>query len=210
MSGDSQALAAWSKWVLAGGGAVCAVCVVGLLALASPALASKGVVGFFGGQSGEPALGGTFNNPQGVAINQTTGDIYVADHDNSRIERFDSSGSFISAWGRDVVQSGKPGDLGEGLLEVCTVAADCKAGQLRSGVGGEVARPEGIAIDQATGNVYVSEQFNRRISEFTASGEFVRTFGWDVAAGGGTTFEVCNVAADCKRGSAGGNAGQFG
>jgi uncharacterized membrane protein len=210
MSGDPRAPAAWSNWIMAGRGAVCAACAVGFLALASPALASKGVVGFFGGQSGEPALGGTFNNPQGVAVNQATGDIYVADHNNGRVQRFDSSGAFVSAWGRDVIQSGKPGDLGEGVLEVCTVAADCKAGLLGSGVGGEVARPQGIAIDQATGNVYVSEQFNRRVSEFTASGEFIRTFGWDVETGGVTTFEICAVAASCKRGVGGGNAGQFG
>jgi dipeptidyl aminopeptidase/acylaminoacyl peptidase len=180
------------------------------LALATPALASRGVTGFLGSQSGEPALGGTFDNPQGVAVNQTTGDIYVADHDNARVERFDASGAFIAAWGRDVIQSGKPGDLGEGMLEVCTVPADCKAGKLGSGVGGELGRPEGIAVDQATGNVYVSEQFNRRVSEFTANGEFVRTFGWDVETGGGSTFEVCTVAANCKRGEGGSNAGQFG
>ena len=180
------------------------------LALAAPAPASKGITGFFGAQSGEPALGGTFSNPQGVAVNQTTGDIYVADHDNARVERFGASGAFISAWGRDVIQGGKPGDLGEAVLEACTVAADCKAGELGSGVGGELGRPQGIAVDQATGNVYVSEQFNRRVSEFTASGEFIRTFGWDVEAGGGTTFEACTVAANCKRGAGGANAGQFG
>jgi len=184
--------------------------VLSSLAFAAPAPASKGVTGFFGGQSGEPALGGTFSNPQGVAIDQTTGDIYVADHDNARVQRFSASGAFISAWGRDVVQSGKSGDLGEGVQEVCTVAADCKVGQLGTGVGGEIGRPQGIAIDQATGNVYVGEQFNRRVSEFTASGEFVRTFGWDVEAGGGTTFEVCTVAANCRRGAGGENAGQFG
>lgn len=190
--------------------AVVAVWALSSLVSATPALASEGVTGFFGGQSEEPALGGTFSSPQGVAVNQATGDIYVADHDNSRVERFSASGAFISAWGRDVIQSGKPGDLGEAVLEVCTVAADCKTGELGSGVGGELGRPQGIAVDQATGNVYVSEQFNRRISEFTASGEFIRTFGWEVEAGGGTTFEVCTVAANCERGAGGGNAGQFG
>jgi hypothetical protein len=213
MSGDAQAPLARAERTApvlgiaaVGGLLACLAC----LLFASSALASGGVVGFFGGQSGDPALGGTFNNPQGVAVNQTTGDVYVADRNNARVQRFDASGTFISAWGRDVIQSGKPGDLGEGLLEVCTVAADCKAGLLGSGVGGEVGRPQGIVVDQATGNVYVSEQFDRRVSEFTASGGFIRAFGWDVDAAATTTFEVCTVAASCKRGSGGANAGQFG
>jgi hypothetical protein len=182
------------------------------LGIASPALASKGVIGFFGTQSAEPALGGTFNDPRGVAINQATGDIYVVDSGNNRVQRFDSSATFLSAWGRDVIQSGKPGDLGD-AYELCTIAADCKAGSrgtLADGPGGELAGPQGIAIDQATGNVYVTEQNNRRVSEFSAGGVFLRTFGWDVETGGVTTFEICTVAANCKRGATGGEGGEFG
>jgi hypothetical protein len=182
------------------------------LGLASPALASKGVIGFFGTQSAEPALGGTFNGPRGVALNQATGDVYVVDSGNSRVQRFDSSGTFVSAWGRDVIQSGKPGDLGD-AYEVCTIASDCKAGSrgtLADGPGGELAGPQGIAIDQATGNVYVSEQNNRRVSEFSSNGTFLRTFGGDVETGGVTTFEICTVAANCKRGATGGDGGEFG
>ncbi len=193
-----------------------AAATVGLLAwilgAAPPAQASKGVVGFFGTQSGDPALGGTLNGPRGVAVNQTTGDVYVVDAGNNRVQRFDSSGAFIGAWGRDVIQGGKPGDLGD-AFELCTVAADCKAGSrgtLADGPGGELAGPQGVAVDQASGNVYVTEQNNRRVSEFTSSGTFLRTFGWDVETGGVTTFEVCTVAANCKRGATGGEGGEFG
>ncbi|HEY5709143.1 MAG TPA: hypothetical protein VIS51_07085 [Solirubrobacterales bacterium] len=183
-----------------------------LLGLSSSALASKGVIGFFGTQSGEPALGGAFNGPRGVAVNQATGEIYVADFGNNRVQRFDSSGAFISAWGRDVIQGGKPGDLGD-AYEICAIAADCKIGSrgtLADGPGGELAGAQGVAIDQGTGNVYVTEQNNRRVSEFTASGAFVRTFGWDVETGGVTTFEICTLAANCKRGATGGEGGEFG
>ena len=197
---------------LARAAAIAALLASAMLGGASPALASKGVVGFFGTQSGEPALGGTFSGPRGVAVNQTTGDIYVVDAGNNRIQRFDSSSAFISAWGRDVIQSGKSGDLGD-AFEVCAIAADCKAGSrgtLADGPGGELAGPQGVAIDQATGNVYVTEQNNRRVSEFASGGTFIRTFGWDVETGGVTTFEVCTIAANCKRGATGGEGGEFG
>lgn len=198
------------KWLQAWAAVVAGLLI--LLGAASPALASRGVVSFFGSQSAEPAFGGTFNSPRGVAVNQTTGDIYVADSGNNRIQRFDSSGAFISAWGRDVIQSGKSGDLGD-AYEICTIASDCKAGSrgtLADGPGGEVAIPQGVAVNQTTGDIYVTEQSNRRVSEFTASGTFLRTFGWDVETGGATTFEVCTVAANCKRGASGGGGGEFG
>jgi len=83
----------------------------------------------------------------------------------------------------------------------------------RSGVGGPA------------GSVYVSEgASNQRISQFTADGDFVRTWGYDVvdavnhpgaANDNGTGFEICdvtngNTANQCKAGVAGGAAGQLG
>jgi hypothetical protein len=56
--------------------------------------------------------GGQFNQPAGIAINQATGDVYVADRGvnasgNERIQEFTSSGEFVRAWGVDVVESGE-------------------------------------------------------------------------------------------------------
>ncbi len=157
---------------------------LGALAFAPAAgAAPKGVIDFYGGTG---TLGGRFGNattsPTGLAVNNTTGDIYVADGNLNRVQRLSSSGAFISAWGKDVIQSLAPGDTGTGF-EVCTVAANCKAGTT-GGLGGQLNFVAGIAVDQATGNVYVTEQNNRRISVFTAAGAFVRTFGKDVVASG--------------------------
>jgi len=48
---------------------------------------------------------------------------------------------------------------------------------------GQLRNPSGIATDPVTGHVYTAEEGNKRISEFTAWGNFVKAFGWDVAPG---------------------------
>jgi hypothetical protein len=164
------------------------------LALALPSTASaatQGVVGFFGefGTSG-----GQFSQPlRGVAVQSSTGDVFVVDSGNQRVQRFSADGVFERAWGKDVVIAGRPGDTGTGA-EVCTVAADCKGGVIASvdARGGEFAfgtngnlDGAGIAIDQSDGFVFVSERFNRRVQQFTADGVFVRAWGRDVVKPGG-------------------------
>ncbi len=68
--------------------------------------------------------------------------------------------------------------------------------------------PRGIGVDPANGDLYVADQANQRIVEFTAWGQFVRTFGWGVA-NGTAEAQVCTVAASCRAGVEGGGAGQL-
>jgi hypothetical protein len=157
-------------------------------------------------------LGGQFGTPRGIAINQTgsggvaAGTMYVIDS-QARVERFSPSGAFERLWGFDVVTGGGTG------FEICTVAAECKAGITTptTGNGGQIgSNVQGVAVNQTTGHVYVTETGNRRVSEFDADGNFVRAWGWDVQIGGIVGFEVCTVAANCKQAAAaGGNGGQF-
>ncbi|HSK49738.1 MAG TPA: hypothetical protein VK889_04495, partial [Solirubrobacterales bacterium] len=81
--------------------------------------------------------------------------------------------------------------------------------------------PMGWAINQATGDLDVRDRDTRRVQQFSADGDFIRMWGWDVVITGapnnvGTSaFEVCdvtngNVASDCKIGTSGTNDGQFG
>ena len=49
---------------------------------------------------------GQFREPASISQNTTTGDIYVADRQNNRIQKFDEAGNFLEAWGFDVVASG--------------------------------------------------------------------------------------------------------
>src|SRR5665811_1978863 len=132
--------------------------------------------------SDEPA-GQQCQNTRGVAADPSNGLIYVADFGNSRIVQFSAWGTFLRAWGWDVVASG-PGDTDEGEFEIC-VPADgdvCKAGSAGGGAG-QLASPVGVALDSA-GEVYVAERTNRRIQKFSSNGDFVFAAGRDVVFDG--------------------------
>lgn len=70
---------------------------------------------------------------------------------------------------------------------------------------GQLTNPRGVATNRTTGHVYVAEIANRRVSEFTAWGEFVKAWGWNVSpdgAAGDTAadqFEICTAA--CQTGT---------
>ena len=69
----------------------------GVLALGvSPAFARKVYVPSvsFGGEGSGP---GQFKEPVGVAVNDETGDVYVVDKGNKRVEEFTASGTFVKA-----------------------------------------------------------------------------------------------------------------
>jgi hypothetical protein len=85
---------------------------------------------------------------------------------------------------------------------------------LTSGSGaGQLENPRGIAASPTTGHIYVSDLHNARIDEFTAWGNFVRAWGWDVSPDGapGDTasdqLEVCTTV--CQAGVEGSGAGQL-
>jgi sugar lactone lactonase YvrE len=191
------------------------------------ASASKQVVAYFGTEAGSGQQGGQFSGVGDIAVNSSgagpaeKGDIYVIDTGNNRIQRFAQDGNgtpsnpfddtfpFVGAWGAGV----DAGLAGSGY-EVCTVAANCTAGA-RSGGNGALDQPNGIAVDQDTGVVYVTDASNNRVSVYEGDGTFLRSFGWDVVQSGpgdtGTGFEIC-VAANgdqCKAGSSGSGAGQL-
>ncbi len=173
--------------------------------------APKGVVDYFGSTGTQ---GGQFNAPRGVAVRQSTDDIYVVDSTNHRVQRFNTSG-FVSAWGRDVITGGTTD------FEICIVAMTCKIGTTAppgppsppDGPAGELSTPQGIAVDQVDGSVYVTDQGNLRVQKFDKDGNFIYALGKDVDTvdqvidDGGTDFEVCT--ASCKQGVSGATGGAF-
>jgi sugar lactone lactonase YvrE len=148
-------------------------------------------------------LGGEFSEPEGVAVDGA-GNVYVADTQNNRIQKFDSSGNFLLAWGKDV-DSSNPGTG----AEICTVAANCQAAASSSGLGGEFQTIWGIGAD-GSGNVYVAETGGQRIQKFDSSGNFLRAWGKNVDLSNPSTgFEICTVAANCTSNSSGGLGGEM-
>jgi hypothetical protein len=142
------------------------------------------------------ALAGEFARPRGLGAD-AAGNTYVADDENNRIQKFDSSGSFLRAWGKDVIGN----DTFTGF-EICVPANGdiCKTG-VDDVRGGEMDQPFSAATD-SVGNVYVADRYNNRIQKFDTSGNFQRAWGEDVVNGGGTGFEICVVGVDtCKAGT---------
>ena len=209
------------------------------------ASASQQVIDYFGTQVGSDTHGGQFLGARDVAVNYTgagpadPGDVYVADSNGlvgGRIQRFayddngtpgepyDDSYDFVSAWGADVVQEGGVGDQGNAAqanFEICTVASQCKAAAIASGNGtvagdGAMFQSEGIAVDQDTGRVYVSDSIpgyafgnNARIDVYEGDGTFLYSFGFDVdASEPGTGYEICPATHVCKAGVSGSGVGQ--
>src|SRR6478672_1066291 len=132
--------------------------------------------------------------PSGVAVDRTTGDIYVSDGFSERtsgiVQKFNSSGVFQLAWGTSGSGNGQflngaggvavdsasnvyVTDLGNHRVEKFTSGGSFIASWGGSGTGnGQFGGPQGIVID-ATDNVYVADTGNHRIQKFNTSGTFV-------------------------------------
>lgn len=183
--------------------ACCAIAAAALLSLASAGTAAASNPAFvraFAKDVGGPGINvcttschaGTsgdgadaFKDGPGNLAVAASGDVYVADTANNRIEQFRRNGTFVRAFGKGV---GGPG------INVCTTS--CHAGTSGAGAG-QLNAPYGIAV-LGTGDVYVSDRGNNRIDEFTQHGTFVRAFGKDV---GGSGVDVCTTS--CQAGSSG-------
>ena len=172
---------AWGKDVQVGGSTGFEICSVS-------ANCKAGVSG---------ALGGEMGNPASVAAD-FAGSVYVGDYVDKRIQKFDSSGNFERAWGKDVDSAAGTG------AEICTVAANCQAGSY-GGLAGELGSFDVVA--ESPGDVFVGDSY--RVQEFDPDGHFIRTFGKNVAAGGGTGFEICASAPRCLGGQSAPVGGAF-
>ena len=145
--------------------------------------------GLRGGGAGQFSGG-----PTGLAVDGS-GDLFVADSTNERIDEFSSAGAFVKAWGWGVID-------GASQLETCTIT--CQRG-LPGGGAGRLDSPDGVAVD-GSGDVFVVELFGERVDEFSSSGGFVKAWGWGVADGQ-SRFETCTTA--CQPGLLGSGAGQL-
>jgi len=77
-----------------------------------------------------------------------------------------------------------------------------------SGAGaGQCSNARGIVANPENGHLYVAELSNHRVNEFNAGGEFVRAWGFGVADGTSSEFQICT--ATCFKGKTGTDAGAF-
>lgn len=137
---------------------------------------------------------GQLNGPDGIAINEATGDIYVADTANDRVERFGALGEYQSVFN------------GSGTFAVEESAAPT----------GTFSNPEAIAIDNSCtlhkpvltvsttptceqfdpsyGDVYVADVEHNVIDKFSASGRYLGQI--ISTAGGESLLRIFGVAVD--------------
>jgi hypothetical protein len=80
---------------------------------------------------------GQLKEPEAIAVNETTGNVYIADKGNNRVDEYTQEGVFIAAWGWGVSN-------GKEEYETCTTA--CQAG-IPGANEGQFLQPRSIAVD---------------------------------------------------------------
>ena len=150
---------------------------------------------------------GKVHCPQGVAID-ASGNVYVADTNNDRIQKFASDGTFIMKWGEDGSGDGEfhypKGVAADNSGNVYVVDSwnNCiqKFGSdgtfiTKWGPAGNFGDPCGITVD-SSGNVYVADPDNENIQKFGSDGTFIRK--WYSSPGGGWLHYPYGVVIDAS------------
>ena len=167
--------------------------------------------------SGDGQLSTVGTSTGSLAVD-TSGNVWVADGGNHRVQEFTGTGTFVTWFGgpgtgnnlfdhafgvamapngTDVlvtdganrVQRFRPGVANPGLPLVFLT----KWGTLGA-VDGELNSPSGVAVD-GSGNVYVADTANHRVHKFTSTGTFVRRWGTN-GSGDGQFSNPRGVAVD--------------
>lgn len=139
-------------------------------------------IGVFGGYGQGP---GQFAEPRQIAFDRS-GNLYIADFRNYRVQVLDSSHKFVRTWGE---KGNGPGDFNDPCgINVApngdVIVADTwnnrvqvfsNEGQFKYQMTGMVA-PRGIEVD-GDGTIYVTDSLNCMIKVFSPSGALLRSWG---------------------------------
>ena len=153
---------------------------------------------------------GQFSTPIGVAVDEP-GNVYVADYNNGRIQKFASSGEFVLMWGGPGLDEGQfnhptsvavdqlgyvyVADMGNNRIQKFTSTGVYVSQWGSHGSGnGQFNYPYGVAVD-GSGNVYVADYNNDRIQKFTSTGVYVTKWGVR-GSGSGQFYSPSGVAID--------------
>jgi NHL repeat len=143
--------------------------------------------------NGANAAAGRFASTQGIAVD-STGDVYVLDRPNHRVQKFDPEGHFLLTWGKGVDQGGgtpaHPGNIC--TAEYLANGDTCGAGEEGAG-DGEFGAWTVLGSYIAVGpedKVWVGDV--ERIQRFNASGEYQG----EITAGIEATEKIQSLAAD--------------
>jgi len=148
---------------------------------------------------------GQFDNPHGIALD-ASGNIYVADANNHRIQKFSADGRFIAKWGSY--------GFGDGQFHYTNSICIDSNGDIYVSESGNNPRiqkfnadgqfitkwgsdeqfvPYGIAVD-AGNNVYAASNTSPRIQKFNSNGQFITK--WGSSGSGDGQFYPTDVTVD--------------
>jgi streptogramin lyase len=165
---------------------------------------------------GGPGAGnGQFSTPLGIALDPS-GDVWVTDTGNDRVEEFNSTGTYLR-------QAGSAGDGNAQFSYPRGIAADpsgdvwvadsyddrvekltpagaysAQAGG-RASEGGRLSAPVATATDSA-GDVYVADAGHYRVQEFSSAGALVRQWG-GYGSGSGQFTNIVGIAVSSATGN---------
>ena len=145
-----------------------------------------------------------FNAPVGVATD-SSGNLYVVDANNYRIQKFTLNGAFVATispqlnapFGAAVDPSGNLYVADTNNHRILKFSSNGSAlGQIGfSGSGnGQLNTPFGVATD-SSGNLYVADTNNHRIQKFNSSGSYLSQFG-SMGSGNGQFNRPAALAVD--------------
>jgi DNA-binding beta-propeller fold protein YncE len=140
-----------------------------------------------------------FNSPSGISVD-ASGNVFVADTGNDRIQKFDSQGNFLwkfGSLGSGNTQFDSPLGVAVGSSSLIYVA-DMNNNLIKvfNGTGnfvqsigaGQLSHPEGVAVNQGDYDVYVADTGHSRILDFFSGGSI--TFGTDGTGNGQFHFPM--------------------
>ncbi len=156
-------------------------------ALAAPAATPFTYIRSFGSGNGMQSGPGQFSTPGGAGFATSTGDLYVTDRMNDRVQEFSPTGKFVRAFGHQGTKPGKfrgPNGLGVNKAGDIYVAdtgnnrvqefSPTRAFIRAFGQGKFANGPTDLAI-APDGDVYVAD--GPFIRQFTGTGHYVTSFG---------------------------------
>jgi NHL repeat len=148
----------------------------------------------------EGSAAGAFNGNQGVAVDPSTGNVYVQDFFNWRVDEYTAAGQFVLMFGKEVNETTKGNICTE--EEITKSAVKCKAGVRGGTEHGEFdfAHFAGnlLAVGGAGPNhlLYVGDQ--GRVQELEADGAWVRGIAIACTVGALAVDETGDVYAVCS------------
>jgi len=156
---------------------------------------------------------GQFAFPQGVSID-SSGNVYVTDLGNRRVEKFDNNGNFLSTFGTKGSGDGQfNAPVGVAVSSSSIYVIDNARNDIQKfdmtgkfvtkwgGQGsstGQFLLPQGVAVDPS-GDVYVVDTGNSRIEKFDGNGTYLLSIGQS-GLGDGQFLSPRAIAADSQGG----------